>query len=154
MVGRWSKNRNAKCSKKYSNPYANTNSNSNLQKQYDLQLNRTETRKLSVAPEVPEKVEKIQAREVVSAEGSTNSIGGYASSEDEFYDGIPRFKSSLSQRSRSRRAKVSYTFLAIIHFFIKMIKARGKLSYCLLPIQIETSSFEVVASFWFRIDLI
>lgn len=108
MGGRCSKNDTD--GKTYSNPYASRNSNSNLQKQHDLEPNRTETRKLSVAPQLLEKTEKTHAKEEVLAEVSANSDGGYASSEDEFYDGIPRFRRSLSQKSRSRRAKVASNF--------------------------------------------
>lgn len=112
-MGGWqSKNSSTRSGKKYSNPYANTNSNRNLENQYDLQPNTTEARKLSVAPQVPQKLEKVQAKEeALLAEASANLVGGYASSEDEFYDGIPRFKRSSLQKSRSRRAKVSSKFL-------------------------------------------
>lgn len=83
-----------------------------MENQYDLQPNTTEARKLSVAPQVPQKLEKVQAKEeALLAEASANLVGGYASSEDEFYDGIPRFKRSSLQKSRSRRAKVSSKFL-------------------------------------------
>lgn len=108
MGGRNSKNSNGRSSKKYSNPYANTNSNRNFESHHDLQPDRTETGKLSVAPQVTQKLEKVQAKdEAVVEEASASLVEGYASSEDEFYDGIPRFRRSSLPKSRSRRAKVS-----------------------------------------------
>lgn len=97
------------CSKgeKSVNPYAGRSSeeypNSRTQK---VHWNESPERKSSeaiVPPAVPESMRKEVEEQPKDQPGS-----GYSSSEDEFYDGIPRYRRSRSQKSRSRRvAKVS-----------------------------------------------
>nr|XP_027078177.1 uncharacterized protein LOC113701629 isoform X1 [Coffea arabica] len=108
MGGRSSKSSHGK---KYTNPYASTYKE--IPKQYDSQSNvyaqtqKQQPSKPVTAPQsVLEKVEKkqySQEEEVVSPRLGS----GYGSSDDEFYDGIPRFRRSSLQKSRSRRARVS-----------------------------------------------
>ncbi|KAL3528187.1 hypothetical protein ACH5RR_012843 [Cinchona calisaya] len=107
MGGRSSK---SSYGKKYSNPYASTNRS--IPNQHDLQSNvytqtqtQTQTSMLVTAPQVSEKMEKKQQSQEEASSPKLSS--GYMSSDDEFYDGIPRFRRSSSQKSRSRRAKVS-----------------------------------------------
>lgn len=107
MGGRSSKN---SYGKKYTNPYASTYKE--IPKQYDSQSNvyvqtqkQQPSKPVTAPPSVMEKVEKKQysQEEVVSPRPGS----GYGSSDDEFYDGIPRFRRSSLQKSRSRRTRVS-----------------------------------------------
>ncbi|XP_019195471.1 PREDICTED: uncharacterized protein LOC109189157 isoform X2 [Ipomoea nil] len=82
------------------NPYASRGSeeHSYSQKQ-KLHRNESPERKSSeavVPPAVPESMSK-------EVEEQPKDHSGYSSSEDELYDGIPRYRRSRSQKSRSRR---------------------------------------------------
>lgn len=99
----------SKDSEKSVNPYASRDSeeHSYSQTQKLHPNNESPARKSSEAmapPAVPESMSK----EAEEQQPKDQPGSGYSSSEDELYDGIPRYRRSRSQKSRSRRvAKVS-----------------------------------------------
>ncbi|CAI9102546.1 OLC1v1000831C1 [Oldenlandia corymbosa var. corymbosa] len=102
----------SKSSRKYRNPYANANTNSNSNsylnqsKVYsERQAQQTPAPTQSTVEKKPQSHQQEELEDLSSA--GLRGGGGYGSSDDEFYDGIPRFRRSSSQKSRSRRAKVS-----------------------------------------------
>lgn len=103
----------ALCSKPSSTPNPYSGRSTGKEKQYvqRQQVQRDTTKVAMAPPAVQDSVEK-----PVVAKESRKLSADYANvSDDEFYDGIPRYRRSLS-KSRSLRAAKVWFNLFVIHF--------------------------------------
>lgn len=92
----------------YTNPYANRIINPVFDKKNEVQSPRTPSAGAEPVAEKNQLKEEGEQLSQTSTAVSPPGNSGYASSDDEFYDGIPRYKRrTLWKKSRPRRHKVS-----------------------------------------------